>query len=102
MKPFKFFQKNITNSEGSLIAVFAPTMQHFRNWRRETFRDRIVTERQQNYFHCGGVGYKYIAHEIDIIGCRFTNFHVISEIDNRRQQILSDVIRRVIANNERL
>lgn len=101
MKQFKFFQKNITSSEGGLIAVFAPTMQHFRNWRRETFRDRIVTERRQNYFQCEGVGYKYIAHEIDIIGCRFTNFHVISEIDNRRQQILNDVVIR-IEFNERL
>lgn len=98
MKPFKFFQKNITSSEGVLIAVFAPTMQHFRNWRRETFRDRIVTERQQNYFHCEGVGYKYIAHEIDIIGRRFTSFHVISEIDNGRQQILNNLIRRLEAN----
>lgn len=98
MKQFKFFQKNITSSEGILIAVFAPTMQHFRNWRRETFHDRIITERLQNYFHCGGVGYKYIAHEIDIIGCGFTSFHVISEIDNGRQQILNNLIRRLETN----
>lgn len=98
MKQFKFFQKNITNPEGSLIAVFAPTMQHFRNWRRETFRDRIVAERRQNYFQCEGVGYKYIAHEVDIIGCRFTSFHVISEIDNGRQQILNNLIRRLETN----
>lgn len=98
MKPFKFFQRDITSSEDILIAVFAPTMQHFRNWRRETFRDRIITERQQNYFYCGGVGYKYIAHEIDIIGCRFRSFHVISEIDNGRQQILNNLIRRLETN----
>ena len=98
MKPFKFFQKNLTSSEGGLIAVFAPTMRHFLNWKRETFRDRIVAHRQQNYFQCDGVGYKYIAHEVDIIGCRFRSFHVISEIDNRRQQILNNLIQRLETN----
>lgn len=101
MKPFKFFQRDHTKSEVVLIAVFAPTMQHFRNWRRETFRDRIITDRQQNYFYCEGVGYKYIAHEVDIIGLLFTSFHVISEIDNGRQQILNNLIQRLEA-NERL
>jgi hypothetical protein len=101
MKPFKFFQKNITNSEGGLIAVFAPTMEYFLNWKREIFRDRIIAERRQNYFHCDGVGYKYIAHEVDVSECRFTNFHVISEIDNRKQQILNNVVRS-LEFNERL
>ena len=101
MKQFKFFQKNITCSEDGLIAVFAPTMRHFLNWKRETFRDRTVEYRRQNYFECDGVGYKYIAHEVDATGCRFTNFHVISEVDNRRQRILNDVVMR-IEFNERL
>ncbi|MDI3349620.1 hypothetical protein DCBHLPFO_00741 [Mycoplasmopsis arginini] len=98
MRDFKFFQKDTTSSEDNLIAVFAPSLRYFRNWKNQMFLLSNIDDRSSSYFRFNGVGYKYISVEMDIVGRRFTDYEVLERPGPVKLRILNNLIRRLESN----